>query len=327
MRYHVSSHLDPNERASVNRLLAEVERIDRRPALSDHLRLDLRGGGDDGFIAVVAHNTSGNDSGDDRTGESAAVVAYAQASPANDVLVVEMALGSAARGDSSAIGTSLIEQLVEAYADRGGGPLNWWIHGNASLREVAERLGFAETRRLFQMRMALPAEREVSVATRSFVVGQDEAEWVRVNNRAFAGHGEQGGWTTSTLRLRESEDWFDPGGFRVHERDGRMAAFCWTKVHVPTAYEPDHIGEIYVIAVDPDFHGLGLGSQLTLAGLDHLARIGITTAILYVDAANSTAVSMYERLGYEIHATSTAHHLEIPTEPPPAADASSEMTP
>ena len=41
-----------------------------------------------------------------------------------------------------------------------------------------------------------------------------------------------------------------------------------------------------MIAVDPDFHGQGLGSEMTLAGLDHLASLGIETALLYVDAAN-----------------------------------------
>ena len=107
------------------------------------------------------------------------------------------------------------------------------------------------------------------------------------------------------LRQRQREPWFDPSGFLLHERDGRLAAFCWTKLHDAPRLEAV-VGEIYVIAVDPDFHGLGLGRQLTIAGLDVIARRGVTTGMLYVDAANDTAVGMYERLGFHTHRTDVA---------------------
>ena len=168
--------------------------------------------------------------------------------------------------------------------------MSWWVFEPTSThRQVAESVGLAHGRRLYQMRRPLPLDLPSTLDTRSFVRGQDEEAWLRVNNRAFAAHPEQGGWDLATLRLREQEPWFDPEGFRVQERDGRLAAFCWTKVH--TDQQPN-LGEIYVIAVHPDFHGLGLGRDLTVAGLRYLTRKGASRGMLYVDADNTAAAAI-----------------------------------
>jgi mycothiol synthase len=158
------------------------------------------------------------------------------------------------------------------------------------------------------MRRSLPTEEHASIKTRSFNPGSDEEAWLEVNNRAFQWHPEQGGWTEETIKAREAQPWFDADGFLLYEPQGergRLAGFCWTKVHSPV------LGEIYVIAVDPDFAGRGLGRQLTLAGLDYLASKGLNEAMLYVDAANTPAVKLYVELGFTVNHIDRAYTGDI----------------
>jgi len=173
----------------------------------------------------------------------------------------------------------------------------WLDHPSEEIDLLLGRLGMTPQRDLFRMETSIPIKQRTDIATRSFVIGQDEAEWCEVNNRAFSWHREQSGWTVELLRERQQESWFDAEGFRIYEQEGRIAAFCWTKVH---ADENPPIGEVYVIAVDPDFHGLGLGRALTLAGYQHLEAAAVTRAMLYVDADNAPAVNLYRDIGLEV---------------------------
>ena len=52
----------------------------------------------------------------------------------------------------------------------------------------------------------------------------------------------------------------------------------------------------------PQAQGLGLGRAVTLAGLEHLARVPVDVVDLYVDADNAAAVALYESLGFTLFA-------------------------
>lgn len=170
-------------------------------------------------------------------------------------------------------------------------------------RSLAEARGMTELRALHQMRCPLPVDVE-PIPTRAFTP-DDLDELVQVNNRAFAAHPDQGDQTTETFAATMSEPWFRADGLRIFERDGRIAGFCWTKIH-PSPPAATELGEIYVIGVDPDFHGQGLGVPMTAAGLAWLADRGIETGMLYVEADNVPAIRTYERLGFVVLRTDRA---------------------
>jgi mycothiol synthase len=166
------------------------------------------------------------------------------------------------------------------------------------------------------MRVPLPlperARWPAGVEVRAFVPGEDETAWVHVNNRAFAGHPDQGGWTEETLRRRTAEPWFDAAGLLLAFDAHGLAGSCWTKVHEAAGTDPQ-LGEIYVIGVDPDRHGTGLGRALTVGGLEYLhdAR-GCATGMLYVDGANAPALGLYRALGFTEHRADRAYELVVP---------------
>ena len=209
------------------------------------------------------------------------------------------------RGPGSTVMADLIDRAVAMARQRGGGQFHLWVSAPGDEQDqLAARYGLSERRDLYQMRIPLPVGVPWELTTRPFRPGVDEAAWLRVNNRAFSWHPEQGGWDTQTVKAHEAEEWFDPEGFLLHEQDGQLAGFCWTKIHIRPR---PPLGEIYVIAVDPDFQGTGLGRKLVLAGLDHLASKGLTIGMLYVDAVNTPAVQLYLKMGFTIHHVDRAY--------------------
>jgi mycothiol synthase len=137
----------------------------------------------------------------------------------------------------------------------------------------------------------------------------DDAEFLRVNAAAFAWHPEQGRLDQQGLAAEMTQPWFDANGFFLAvptAEPEHVLGFHWTQVHPadPPA-EPEPVGEIYVLAVDPASPVKHLGGPLTAAGLAHLAGLGLRRALLYVEADNQPALRLYRRFGFTVAATDT----------------------
>ncbi len=237
-------------------------------------------------------------------GGGAATVAFASDpfTPAHD----QLAVGALPSVDVARIAVTVDAVLHARGTDH---ELVAWIPGSDPnvMMALTAHSGFSVDRRQFQLEITLPIAETPrwpeGVNVRPFVPDRDESGWLRVNNRAFANHPDQGGWITEVLERRMAEPWFDPAGFLLAWRGDELVGFCWTKVHAG----PTLRGEIYVVGVDPEAQGLGLGRALVVAGLDHLARERqCETGILYVAADNTAAVGLYQALGFTTKRTDTA---------------------
>jgi len=271
-------------------LLAGVAAADGRPGLSEHKYVRRTGADDarvgtwgvDGRLAVLA-------------------VAAGRAADPGLHWSLEIAVDPAARSpanDREAI--VLGGAMVPADESR-----SLWAWRDAQVA-AAQALGYEVVRSLMRMEVTLLGR---PIQRGSFVVhlapidaDRDLREVVEVNNCAFAGHREAGALTLSEVEEQMRRSWYDPEGFLAARRAGHLVGFCWTKRH------PGGVGEIYIIAVDPAAHGLGLGRTLLDAGLTHLATGGAETGMLWVDGDNEAAAELYRSAGFAT--TQVSYELE-----------------
>ena len=305
LRLETPDPADVSAFSEAEALAARAARADGQPPFNDQTMLDARAG------AFRLHTAF--------AGET--LVAVAAVSDDSLELVVDP--DSRRRG----YGTELLERLLTEAT-----PPYAWAHGDhPASRRLAATHGFTAIRNLLQLRMPLDArrlsnhaERGVSKhprvtgfdthgeaallnqrdgeATRpatahldSFRPGDDDADWVALNARVFAGHPEQGRLSIDDLHARMDEPWFEADDFVVaRSAEGVLVGYNWLKIDP----EDPSVGEIYVIGVDSAEAGRGLGRELMNAGLERLGERGCTVAALYVDEENPAAVALYRSLGF-----------------------------
>jgi len=282
LRIPASGRLEPAELAAVEQLVAGAAGHDGFSALNEAGLLTLAHP-HEGLVHVLVEGAEGQPDG---------LVGYGQVDAGAQFSTGQLVVAPASRRQG--VGRAVLAALLERAPTR----LQVWAVGDTpAAQALAARTGLVRARELLVMTRPLadlpaPAPVPAGTTVRTFAPGRDEQAWLRVNARAFAHHPEQGAITADDLAQRMAEDWFDPAGFFLAERDGALVGFHWTKQH------PDGLGEVYVLGVDPDAGGRGLGGALLDTGLRHLHEVGDHTVELYVEGDHQRAVGLYEGRGF-----------------------------
>lgn len=266
-------HPVPYEESTVFRLVERVAQTDGHPPLSGH-KLELIDGPEfrRGAWAIAT---------------GMCVVCVAAHHQTSDRWAVEIAVAPECRGprmEEEAIraATSLVPDMA--------GHTVWAFR--AGQIDAINRLGYREIRAVLRMDGPIPAERDDAPpqVTIDVMAPGDTSGIAVVNNRAFLGHPEQGAMTEGAFESLVERVWFDSENVLIARKGERIVGFCITK------YEFDGIGEIFVIAVDPESQGSGIGRALIGLSFEVLRRRGALMARLWVDASNEPAIRFYESL-------------------------------
>jgi len=287
------NHLTKSQQDGALALIKAAHDFDGTPPIAEHVLLHLRHGGDKSDSHLVIE-------------ENKVVIAYAHLDT-TDLIAgpsVEAVVHPQHRGKG--LGTLILKEAIKIYGDK----TRIWSHGDLpAAKAIAAALKFEHIWSNLLMSKSLGEIQPVTskYPIRTFIPGLDNQAFLDLNNKVFANYPDQGGWSEDDLKVRVNESWFDDKGFLVAEDKGELIGFCWTKIHGAHTHsnngsDDDHgheaLGEIYVLAVNPEYKGQGVGRDLTITGLNYLKYQGLNNVMLYVGVENIPAFNLYKSLGF-----------------------------
>lgn len=171
-------------------------------------------------------------------------------------------------------------------------------------------LSFRPVRRFLELTLDLSAFHSMDGSHKNYTIRHfrrgEENLLAEMQNRSFAGT-----WGYDPNTAEEIAYWVNlsncrPEGIIFVCDEDRPVGYCWITVNEEESFTGSAAGgRIYMIGVEPDYRGMGVGRRALLAGLSYLENRGIEVAGLTVDSGNREACALYESAGFRIRLTST----------------------
>jgi len=142
----------------------------------------------------------------------------------------------------------------------------------------------------------------------------EEDRLTKLQNRSFADTWGYNPNTVEEISYRTSLPDYSPRNIILAYEGDRPVGYCWTQADLDEKQANavgGKKGRVYMLGVDPDCRGRGMGKMVLLAGLHHLKSKGFQIVEATVDSENKTANSLYRSIGFKEWTTSLWYEKTI----------------
>jgi len=135
------------------------------------------------------------------------------------------------------------------------------------------------------------------LSIRRFVLGRDEADWLRVWNVVYGVRWDVAPMTLEQFRNMEKSPDFDFEGRFIADLDDKPAGII--HAHIDKLRE-EKKGFVRVFAVAPEFRGQGIEEKLAENALEELKNRGMKIAQCSADSEQEGIIHLWESLGFKL---------------------------
>lgn len=219
---------------------------------------------------------------------------------------------------SEGAGSQLLESVIEVTREWKGRYISTAVPEDSPRSiQFLERHGFKQARVFFKMRLSdlsrgLEPQFPSGLSLRTFLRGEDEAQFVDVFNRAFADH-----WDFTPITELDVAQWnrrpaFNSKGcFLLFDGD-RLIGFT-TVIYDPerAAQTGEAVARIFEMGILPEYRRRGLGFLLLQRAVAYARERGFKALDLVTDAENEASMQLYEKMGFQERRSTIVLHREV----------------
>ncbi len=187
---------------------------------------------------------------------------------------------------------------------------------NITAKNLISRLGFRFVRRFLELRLEIPEVLLPNINNTQLSLHHlppnNEGKLAQLQNRCFEGTWGYNPNTPEEIIYHINLANYSLEDIILASKGEKYVGYCWTWVNTgEDATTGGSKGRIYMLGVDPNYRGEGIGKELLLAGLLHLKNKGVKVVELTVDSKNKIACNLYRSIGFRAWTTSLWYEMSL----------------